>query len=156
MSSQPDMHYHWSSSQHCSMMSSQITVWALWIVALNVARRCSLKWFDVWRLHFIGLFPPVLGFSYPLTHPLSFSSLFPPTHVSVQQRAVAVRQHHGGWMCGCRGDWECCLRTPGWTRKWWRPWRVSYSLFFCACMSADENYVKAYRWMCTESEVMRC
>lgn len=53
-------------------MSSQITVWALWIVALRVAR-CSLKWVDVWRLHCIGLF---LASSTRLpTHPHSLLSL---------------------------------------------------------------------------------
>lgn len=116
MDSQPDMHYHWSSSWRC-MMSSQISVWSLWIAALTVAC-CNLKRVDVWRwLHFSGLFLPT---SILLTHPptlsLSLSLPFPPTHVSVQW-AVAVWQHHGGWMCGCRGDWECCLRAPGWTRK---------------------------------------
>lgn len=33
--------YPWSSSWHCSMMSSQITVWAMWIVALRVAHAAA-------------------------------------------------------------------------------------------------------------------
>ena len=87
------------------------------------SRACrSLKWLDVWRLHFIVLFlpssnhPPTNQPALTLSFSLTLSPLFPPPHVSLQ-RAVAVRQHHGGWMCGCRGDWERCLRTPGWTRK---------------------------------------
>lgn len=52
------MHYHWSSSRRCSMMSSQITVWSLWIAALSVPC-CCIKWVDI-----------ISSFSF--SHPLSF------------------------------------------------------------------------------------
>lgn len=96
MNSQPDVHYHGSSSRRYSMMSSQITVWSLWIVALSVAC-CSLKLLDVWsRLQILCLL-------------FASSALLPtlpsfPFHSRSLQRAVAVWRHHGGWMCGCCGD----------------------------------------------------
>lgn len=113
MNSQPDLHYG-SSSRRCSMMSSQITV-----CSLDCILECRLLQPQVGRRLTVASFhrslPPILYSStHPSAHPLSLP--FPPTHVSLQ-RAVAVWWHHGGWMCGCRGDRECCLRTPGWTRK---------------------------------------
>lgn len=103
---QHDMHYHWSSSQRCSMMSSQITVWSLRIVALSVPC-CCLKWVDVWRqLHFIGLLPSSFLSTYLPAHLPPPSISFFPSH----SRFPTVG------CCSLPTSWRLDVWLPRWLR----------------------------------------
>lgn len=83
-----------------SMMSSHITVCALWIVALSRAR-CSLKWVNVWRLHCIGLVLP--------------SSSLVPTHLHSLALSLFFPSH------SCFSTAGCCSKAASWRLDVWLP-----------------------------------
>ncbi len=102
MSLEPDMHYHRSSSQHCSMMSLQITVWALWAVALRVAHAAASS-----GLTSGGFIP-----SDSSSHPSS-----PPTHPPTV--ALSFPSHSRFSTAGCcsqAASWRLDVWLPRWLR----------------------------------------
>lgn len=139
------MHYHWSGSERCSMMSSQITVWALWIVALRVAHAAASSGSTS------GAFISLDSSSCPLLcRPPPLPS--PPTHV-----------FSTAGCCSQAASWRLDVWLPRWLRTLPQDPGVNQEvvtslrgelLSFLRFMSADGNSVKPYG--CVVRAVMRC
>lgn len=102
MNVQADMHYLWSSPWHCNMMSSHITVWALWIVALRVAHAAASS----------GLTSGSSIASASSSHLLIF---YPPTHLPSLALSLPFPSYSRFSTAGC------CSKAVSWRLDVWLP-----------------------------------
>lgn len=138
-----DVHYLWSSSRHCSMMSSQITLWSLWTVALRVAHAADSN----------GLMSGSFIASNSSTHLLlSYTPTFFPS-LSLSLFPSHSRFSTAG-CCSKAVSWRLDVWLPRWLKMLPQDPRENQEvvtslrgelLSFSHFTSADLNYVKPFR-----------
>lgn len=155
----PDVRYHWSCSQRCGMMSSQITVRALWILASRVARAAASS----------GLTSGGFISSYSSSHPLTtHPPTNPPSHSLFLSHSLSSfpspSRFSTAGCCSQAASWRLDVWLPRWLRTLPQDPRVNQEVVtslrgellpFSALHVSWWELCKSM-CRCAPSEVMRC
>lgn len=150
-SSAPDVRYHCSCSQHCGMMSSQITVRALWILASRVARAAASS----------GLTSGGFISSYSSSHPLTTHQ---PTRPHSLSSFPSPSRFSTAGCCSQAASWRLDVWLPRWLRTLPQDPRVNQEVVtslrgeLLPFSTLHVNWWVLCKSMCrcAPSEVMRC